>query len=176
MGITPPSPALQEIVRRRSGKSVGVLLSLLGVAIAVQMASREPIPSVARSGPARAPGPPDMPPPDAAHAPARQFPAVGADAYQAERLALVETALHHPDPAVRLEATYRLGELGDALSLMALEQTLQDEDRRVRRVAIDVLSVNPSRAVADLLIRAQANDDPRVRNLAHEVLQDLRSK
>jgi HEAT repeat protein len=85
-------------------------------------------------------------------------------------------ALDDPDPALRLEAAHRLGEIGDALSMQVLEQALYDPDRRVRTAAIDALSVNLSLDIQDILVRALANKDARVRNLAHDLLEELRAQ
>ena len=89
---------------------------------------------------------------------------------------LAATALDNPDPALRLEAAHQLGELGDALSMQILEHALYDPDKRVRIAAIDALSLNLGSDTQDILVRAQANDDVKIRNLAYDLLEELRAE
>jgi HEAT repeats len=90
-------------------------------------------------------------------------------------LPIAAAALDSTDPAVRLEAAHVLGERGDPISLAVLEQVLYDPERRVRAAAMDALSMRPTPGIIDTLARTMSHPDPRVRNLAHELREELLS-
>lgn len=86
---------------------------------------------------------------------------------------LASVALDDASAAVRLEAAHELGERGDAISVQVLEQVLYDSDRRVRITAMDALSMQPTLTTLDIVTRALAHPDPRVRDLAQQLREEL---
>jgi HEAT repeat protein len=169
-------PLIPSGLHRRFLRNVGVILLLAGMTVWLWAVARC---SAAGSGPAELP---EVSTSNLelgsvfAHASAVATIRVHAEAELSAWHGIVASALDHPDPAVRLEAISRLGEAGDLLSLQVLEHALYDTERRVRAAAIDALSMNLSLGIQDILLRALANDDGRIRNLAYDLLEELRAE
>jgi hypothetical protein len=170
------------ITRRRSWRNAGGLACLFVIAFATVImlsdaqvslpGARHSVPTTIREVPDVTPDPPATI--NGADSP-RKPSSDNADDKQNDWMTLASLALDSPNPVIRLESAHNLGELNDLRSVQVLEQALHDPDHRVRHAAIDALSMQPSLQTQDVLTRAQTHDDPRVRSLAQELLEELRA-
>ncbi len=88
--------------------------------------------------------------------------------------ALAQVALDAPTAAERAEAAFALGELGSPLALQVLEHALYDPDSRVRRSAMDALSLNRDPVLFGVLTRSLSAEDRSIAVFSEELLAELR--
>ena len=95
----------------------------------------------------------------------------GGDAGSAEILAAV--ALTDDEVAVREEAIFGLGEIGDEAGLPILQQALVDPNRRVRKAAIDALAEIGGDDSAWALVVSLEDDNPSLREQTLYALESI---
>ncbi|MDJ0654048.1 MAG: HEAT repeat domain-containing protein [Xanthomonadales bacterium] len=82
----------------------------------------------------------------------------------------------HGDPAVRAEAVYGLGVLGDPASLPVLEMAVRDPDSRVRIAAVEALGDVGGDAAALALSASMLTGDQGLRERVADTLKDVLSE